>query len=125
MSFFSDSSRARFSFVRASSSDTRRRSRSASARIRLALRLFDLRLKQGRIQPREHLPLRTSELKSALSSWMVPDTCVPTCTVVTAWSAPVAPDRLGDVAARDPRGGDRRRPRRSACSGSSRSRRRR
>jgi hypothetical protein len=36
-------------------------------------------------------PLRTSELKSALSSMMVPDTCVPTCTVVTACNVPVAP----------------------------------
>ncbi len=36
-------------------------------------------------------PFFTSELKSALSSWMVPDTCVPTWTVVTACSVPVAP----------------------------------
>jgi hypothetical protein len=41
-------------------------------------RLFNLCLKQGGIEPGHHLALRTSELKSAFSSRMVPDTCVPT-----------------------------------------------
>ena len=36
-------------------------------------------------------PFFTIELKSASSSWMMPDTCVPTWTVVTACSVPVAP----------------------------------
>ena len=31
---------------------------------------------------------------------MVPDTCVPTCTVVTAWSVPGGADGVDDVAAR-------------------------
>ena len=35
-------------------------------------------------------PLRTIELKSAYSSCTTPDTCVPTSTVVTASSVPVA-----------------------------------
>ena len=35
-------------------------------------------------------PFRTCELKSACSDWMVPDTCEPTWTVVTASSVPVA-----------------------------------
>ena len=36
-------------------------------------------------------PLRTMELKSAYRFCTVPDTCVPTCTVVSASSVPVAP----------------------------------
>ena len=36
-------------------------------------------------------PSRTIELKSTCSSWMIPDTWLPTCTVVTASRAPVAP----------------------------------
>ena len=35
-------------------------------------------------------PLRTRELKSACSALIVPDTCDPTWTVVTACSVPVA-----------------------------------
>ncbi len=35
-------------------------------------------------------PVRTRELKSALSFEMVPETCEPTCTVRTALSVPVA-----------------------------------
>ena len=36
-------------------------------------------------------PFLTIELKSAYRFWMVPETCVPTWTVVTACSVPVAP----------------------------------
>ena len=36
-------------------------------------------------------PFLTIELKSAPSHWMLPDTWLPTCTVVTACSVPVAP----------------------------------
>ena len=36
-------------------------------------------------------PFFTIELKSAYISSTVPDTCVPTCTVVTACKVPVAP----------------------------------
>ena len=36
-------------------------------------------------------PFFTIELKSALSSWTMPETWVPTVTVVTACSVPVAP----------------------------------
>ena len=36
-------------------------------------------------------PFLTIELKSAPSYEMLPDTWLPTCTVVTAWSVPVAP----------------------------------
>ena len=36
-------------------------------------------------------PFLTVELKSAFRLWMVPETCEPTWTVVTACRAPVAP----------------------------------
>ena len=41
-------------------------------------------------------PLRTTELKSAPSHDTVPDTWVPTCTVVTACTVPVA-DTLSTI----------------------------
>ena len=46
-------------------------------------------------------PFFTIELKSAPSSWTMPDTWLPTCTVVTACSVPVAPTVIDDVAAGD------------------------
>ena len=44
-------------------------------------------------------PFLTWELKSACSDWIVPDTCVPTWTVVTACERAGGFDRLDDVAA--------------------------
>ncbi len=46
-------------------------------------------------------PFLTIELKSAPSHEMLPDTWLPTCTVVTAWSVPDRADGVDDVAARD------------------------
>ena len=54
------------------------------------LRLFNLRIDTDGSSRAITCPLRTFELKSACSDWIVPDTCEPTCTVVTAWSVPVA-----------------------------------
>ncbi len=44
-------------------------------------------------------PFFTCELKSAWSSRMFPDTCEPTCTVITALSVPV----VATAATREPR----------------------
>ena len=49
-------------------------------------------------------PFLTMLLKSAPSHWMLPDTWLPTCTVVTACSVPGGADRVDDVAAGDRRG---------------------
>jgi hypothetical protein len=54
------------------------------------LRLIDLRLERAGSSFAMTWPLRTSELKSAYSDWIVPETCVPTWTVVTASTVPVA-----------------------------------
>ena len=60
-------------------------------------------------------PFLTIELKSAPSCWMLPDTWLPTCTVVTACSVPDGADRIDDVAARDRRGLHLTSARRGAC----------
>ena len=57
MSFFSASSRARFSFVRASSSADAKPLEVGLGANQVRASLLDLRLEEGRIEARQHLPL--------------------------------------------------------------------
>jgi hypothetical protein len=84
------SSLARRSLACVSRTSTAARSASACSFATVALALFDLRLEERRVQHGNHLPRRTVVLKSADSDLMLPDTCVPTCTVLTGWMVPVA-----------------------------------
>jgi len=85
------SSRARSSFVLASARVTLRRSTSACARTRLARACSICVWIIVGSRRAMTWPFRTMELKSACSSWMMPETCEPTVTEVTASSVPVAP----------------------------------
>ena len=70
-------------------------------------RLLELRLEQGRIEAHDDVAFaRTIELKSTWSSWMMPETWLPTCTVVTRLEGPGRTDRVDDVAAGNRDGAD-------------------
>jgi len=71
--------------------------------------LLDLGLERRRIELGQDLAARTAVLKSAYSARMIPDTWLPTWTVVTADREPVAvtvivmsPRSTGDVRYADP-----------------------
>ena len=58
------------------------------------------RLEKRRVEPRDDLALLDDvELKSAFSSQHVPETWVPTCTVVTASQCAGGADGFDDIAA--------------------------
>src|SRR5947208_2953124 len=82
---------ARLYLVCASSSDTLLRSESAFALVRFARACSTCVWNSDGSSLATTWPLCTIELKSAPRYWMVPDTWLPTCTVVTAWRVPVAP----------------------------------
>jgi hypothetical protein len=78
MSARSDSSRARISLRCASATSTRLRSTSASSRATVAWAWSTCVWNSDGSSFATTCPLRTEELKSAYSDWMVPDTWVPT-----------------------------------------------
>src|SRR5439155_145964 len=92
---------ARSILVLESASATRSRSRSAFARSRLAFAVSSCVCSSAGSSRATTCPLWTIELKSAPSHDTLPDTCVPTCTVVTAWSVPVAPPVVASAAGCD------------------------
>ena len=85
------SSSDRRSWVCASSRATASRATSASERARLARDCSTCDSNSEGSRRAMTSPARTMELKSAYSASMMPETWLPTCTVVTASSAPVAP----------------------------------
>ena len=86
-----DSSSERRNWVRASSRATVSRATSASERARLARDCSTWLRNNDGSRRAITSPSRTIELKSAYSASMMPETWLPTCTVVTASNAPVAP----------------------------------
>ena len=55
------------------------------------MRLLQLRVEQRRFEPCDDLALLDDRVEVGAEPLMLPDTWLPTCTVVTAWSVPVAP----------------------------------
>jgi hypothetical protein len=82
---------ARSYFWRVSSTSARERSRFARAEATLAWACSMRAWKSDGSRRARTWPFFTVELKSAVRLWMVPETWDPTWTVVTAWTAPVAP----------------------------------
>ena len=89
--FRAASSSERRNCVCASSRATVSRCTSASARARLARDCSTCDANSDGSSRAMTSPARTIELKSAYSASMMPETWLPTCTVVTASRAPVAP----------------------------------
>jgi hypothetical protein len=90
MSLRAASSRARRNFVSLSSRCTRARSASASSRATVARACSTCVSKSEGSSSAITWPRRTRALKSARNDLIVPETWVPTCTVVTACTLPVA-----------------------------------